>query len=409
MKRNKQEQKKRLCRIAACGAAAALLLGSVLFPAKKSRAEESKASSAGEESSAKPSKEEGKAGGESETAKGTKEKLTFVLDWVPNTNHTGLYVAKEKGYFAEEGLELDIVQPAEESSATLVGLGRGQFGISFQPNMVKRIVKKVPVTAVAAVCQHNAGGILSLKESEIHSPKDLSGKRYSTWEDPIDDATVRSVVEADGGDWSKVKLVPGESTDAVAALRLKQFDAIYVYYGWDGVHAELEGVDHNFFYIKDLNTAFDFYTPVVIANNDFLKEKPETAKAALRAMAKGYEYAAAHPEEAAEILLKASPETDAKLVKKSQEYLSKQYLDDEGHWGKIDPARWNRFFRWVNDYKTPEGETLVEAPIPQNAALSGDFLPAVNGTTETDGAGTAEGSEPETEAGSGTSGEGRAK
>ena len=146
-------------------------------------------------------KEADKADETGKTAEQTeRKKLTIVLDWVPNTNHTGLFVAKDKGYFAEEGLDVDIVQPAEDSASVIVGMGRAEFGIHFQPNMVKRLVAKTPITAVAAILQHNTGGIMSLKSSGISSPKELTGKKYSTWEDPIDDATVRFITEKDGGD-----------------------------------------------------------------------------------------------------------------------------------------------------------------------------------------------------------------
>lgn len=306
-----------------------------------------------------PAQEEKKEDAKAEEKKDMPvEKLTFVLDWVPNTNHTGLFVAKDKGYFAEEGLEVDIVQPAEDSSATIVGAGKAQFGISFQPNMVKRLLKNTPVTAVAAVLQHNTAGIMSLKESGIQSPKDMTGKKHSTWEDPIDDATIKELVERDGGDWSKVELVPGESTDATTALKLNLFDTIFVFQGWDYIHSQVKNVETNFFLLKDYIPEFDYYTPVIIANNDFLADKPEVAKRALRAIKKGYEFAAQNPDESAEILIKNAPEGDAELIRASQKFLSTKYIDDATSWGVIDKERWNRFYQWLFDQQlVPEALT----------------------------------------------------
>lgn len=295
------------------------------------------------------------------------QKLTVVLDWVPNTNHTGLFVAKDKGYFAEEGLDVEIVQPAEDSAATIVGMGRAEFGIHFQPNMVKRLLAKTPITAVAAILQHNTGGIMSLKESGISSPKELAGKKYSTWEDPIDDATVQFIMEKDGGDWSKVTLVPGESTDATTALQMKMFDAIFVYQGWDYIHAQTKHVDTNFFLLTEYAPEFDYYTPVLIANDDFLKNQPEVAKRALRAIKKGYEFAAENPAEAAEILIHNAPEGDADLIRASQEYLSTQYIADAKSWGVIDRERWNRFYDWLYEQK------LITEPLTDKG-FSGDYL-----------------------------------
>lgn len=311
--------------------------------------------------------EEKKEQDKEQEPKTEKEKLTFVLDWVPNTNHTGLFVAKDKGYFAEENLEVEIIQPAEDSSSSIVGSGKAELGVYFQPNMVKRLLKKTPITAVAAILQHNTAGIMVLKEDGIQSPKDMTGRKHSTWEDPIDDATVKSIVEKDGGDWSKVELVPGESTDATTALSLNLFDSIFVYQGWDYIHSQVKKVDTNFFLLTDYMPEFDYYSPIIIANDEFLANKPEVAKRALRAIKKGYEFSASNPAEAAEILIKNAPEGDAELIRASQEFLAKHYIADAPSWGKIDRERWNGFFQWLYDQKLVE-ESLVDK------GFTNDFL-----------------------------------
>lgn len=288
--------------------------------------------------------------------------VVVSLDWVPNTNHTGLYVAQENGYFANQGLEVKIVQPSEDSASTLVAHNRADFGIYFQSNMASRLAKDVPITAVAAILQHNPAGLLSLKSLGASSPKDLNGKRYSTWEDPIDDATVAHIV---GNDLVKI---PGEATDATVALRMNQFDYILAYYGWDGIHAKLQNVDTNFFFLKDYEPVFDYYAPVVITNNKLLETNPELVKKTLAAMKKGYIYAANNPEESAEILVKHAPETNKELALASQKYISTQYLDEEGDWGKFDYARWDGFYDWV--YK----KGLLDEPLPPQAGVSNDYL-----------------------------------
>lgn len=288
--------------------------------------------------------------------------LTLALDWVPNTNHTGLYVAQDLGYFAQEGININIQQPSEDSSSTIVATGRADLGIYFQPNMVKRLVKGQPITAIAAINQHNTAGLMSLKSLGATSPSDLAGMRYSTWEDKIDDATVAQMV---GG---PLVPVPGEALDAVSALRLGMFDYILAYYGWDGINAEVKNIPINFFLLRDADPAFDYYSPIIIAGNAFLQENPEAAKKALRAIEKGYRYAAEHPQEAADILVKYAPETNRQLAQKSQIYLSQQYLAEDGTWGYMDPNRWDRFFNWVYD------NHLVDAPFAPSAGMTNDYL-----------------------------------
>ena len=310
-----------------------------------------------------------KDGGESTTDE--KTKITFVLDWTPNTNHTGLYVAQEKGYFSDEGLEVEIIQPPEDGAEALVGAGKAQFGVSFQDSMLPAVEgsNKMPIKAVAALVQHNTSGIISLKGGGMDTPKGLEGKKYATWDLPIEKATLKQVVETDGGDFSKVVMIPSTVTDEVSALESKTVDAIWVFYGWAGVATEVAGLDTDFFAFMDIDPVFDYYTPVVIGNDDWMTENPEAARAFLSALKKGYEDAVAEPEEAAEILLKNAPELDRELVLASQAYLSKEYLSDAERWGYMDPERWNKFYNWINE------NGLFEVTIPENTGFTNEYLP----------------------------------
>jgi ABC-type nitrate/sulfonate/bicarbonate transport system substrate-binding protein len=299
------------------------------------------------------------------------KKVTFVLDWTPNTNHTGLYVAKEKGYFKDAGLSVEIVQPPEDGAAVLVASGKADFGMSFQDSMAPALVGEnaLPITAVAAVIQHNTSGIISRKGEGMDSPKGLEGKKYATWDSPVEKAMMKDVVEADGGDFSKVEMIPSTVTDEVSALKTKSVDAIWIFYAWAGIKMEQVGLDTDYFTFADINPAFDYYTPVVIAGNEFLKKDPETARAFLGALSKGYEDAVKNPEEAAGILLKAAPELDKNLVIESQKYLADKYQADVDVWGYIDPKRWNRFYNWLNE------NGLSNPEIPENTGFSNDYLP----------------------------------
>ena len=297
------------------------------------------------------------------------QKIKIVLDWVPNTNHTGLYVAKDLGYFKEAGLDVEIVQPPEGSTTALIGAGGAEFGISFQDTLAKSFAKEnpVPVTAIAAILQHNTSGIISLKEKGIDSPKKLEGKKYATWEDNIEQAILKKLVTDDKGDFSKVKLIPYTITDVVTGLKT-DVDAVWVYYAWDGIATERAGLQTNFLKIRDYGEELDYYSPVIIANNDFLKKNPEIAKKVLKAIKKGYEYAMKNPEESAKILVKNSPELDINLVTASQKWISKEYQSDAKEWGVIDAGRWNRFYEWLYKNKA------VEREIPKNFGYSNECL-----------------------------------
>ena len=299
------------------------------------------------------------------------EKITFVLDWTPNTNHTGLYVAQEKGYFEEAGLSVEIVQPPEDGAEVLVASGKAQFGVSFQDSMAAALSgdNALPISAVAAVIQHNTSGIISRKGEGMDVPKGMEGHNYATWNGPIELATLKQVVEKDGGDFEKVELIPSTVTDEVSALKTKSVDSIWIFYGWAGVKTELEELETDYFAFADIDPVFDYYTPVIISGNEFLEEKPETAKVFLAALTKGYEFAIENPDEAAEILCEANAELDEELVKASQNYLADKYQADAEKWGIIDATRWNNFYNWINEHD------LVETDIPENTGFTNEYLP----------------------------------
>ena len=304
---------------------------------------------------------------------GEKTPITFVLDWTPNTNHTGVYVAEALGYFDEEGLDVTVAQPPDDGAEMLVASGRAQFGVSFQDTMADALSadEPLPITAVAAVVQHNTSGIISRKGEGIDRPSGLAGHSYATWEWPVEQATVRRVVEADGGDFSQVQLIPSTVTDEVSALESRSVDAIWIYYGWAGGACELAGLETDYFAFADIDPVFDYYTPVIIGCDEFLREQPETARAFVRALSRGYEYASEHPGEAAALLLEAAPELSGsrELVEASQAYLSAAYIADAPRWGEMDPTRWGAFYAWLNE------NGLTVNPLEPSAGFTNEFLP----------------------------------
>ena len=297
-------------------------------------------------------------------------RLSFVLDYTPNTNHTGVYVAIDQGYYAEEGLEVSVVSPPEDGADALIGSGAAQLGVTYQDTMANYLASDTPLpyTAVAAIVQHNTSGIMSRKEDGIVSPSLMEGHSYATWNLDVEQATIRDVVEADGGDFSKVEMVPYAVDDDVAGLRAGAFDCVWVYEGWAVQNAIIQDFAYNYFPFIDFDEALDFYTPVIAANDTFLAEQPDTARAFLRATKRGYEYAIEHPQEAADILVAAVPELSAELVKSSQEYLAGQYTADADAWGLFDPERWAAYYQWLNDH------SLVAQELPVDAGYTNEYL-----------------------------------
>lgn len=301
------------------------------------------------------------------------EKITIVLDWTPNTNHTGIFVAEANGYFEEVGLNVEIVQPPEDGAVSLVASGKAQFGVSFQDTIAPAFTgdNPIPVTAVAAIIQHNTSGIISRKGEGMDKPKGLEGKKYATWDLNVEKETIRDVMKADGGNFDLVELIPSTVTDEVSALKSGYVDAIWVFYAWAGIACETAGLETDYFEFADINPVFDYYTPIIIGNNAWLNENPETAKAFVEALSKGYNYAVENPEDSADILMDAAPElkSNSELVYASQEYLASEYIADASKWGEFDPERWSAFYNWLNE------KNLLEDKVDPHFGFTNDYLP----------------------------------
>ena len=302
------------------------------------------------------------------------KQIIFCLDWTPNTNHTGVYAADALGYYRDEGLDVQIVQPPENGAVLMCASNQAQFAVDAQDTMAASLDLEEPlnITAVATILQHNTSGILTRAEDGITSAKGLEDRIYSTWDSPVELAMLRYCVEKEGGDFSKVKLIPNNITDEPAALRAHQTDAVWVFYGWSGINAELSDVACGYWDFASLSPELDYYTPVILANNDFLQNDPETAKAFLKATAKGYQYASEHPEEAAEMLIAGDStgalEDSRELVYASQKWLSERYIADAPAWGNIAPERWNGFYGWLYE----NGLTVHDL---RGKGFSNDYLP----------------------------------
>lgn len=309
---------------------------------------------------------------ESDTRGNEDEKLqdvTVVLDWTPNTNHTGLYVANEQGFFTEEGLQVEILLPGETTPEQLVAAGQAEFGVSYQETVTHARTQDVPIVSIAAIIQHNTSGFASLKEKGIETPKDFEGKVYGGWGSPVEEAVMDTIMRIDGGDVKEVDIINIGSTDFFTAVERGDIDFAWIYYGWTGVEAELRNIPLNMIYVNDYSDALDYYTPIFITSEEMIADEPETIKKFLRAVSKGYQFAIENPQEAAEILIAAVPELDPELVKRSQEWLASKYQDEAPRWGEQKLEVWKKYADWMYEHD------LLEKELDSEQAFTNEFLP----------------------------------
>jgi ABC-type nitrate/sulfonate/bicarbonate transport system substrate-binding protein len=296
--------------------------------------------------------------------------VKLMLDWVPNTNHTGIYVAQDMGYFEDAGLDVEIVEPGEVYPEAAVAGAAVDFGISFQESVALARTEGAPIVSVAAVLQHNTSGFASLKALGVTSPADFEGLRYGAWGSPSEIPTLKAFMEGSGADFAKLRLVTTGFSDSVALLSEGQVDLVWIFYGWQGIQAKLQGIDLNVVMMQDyLDRVPDFYTPVVITSEQTVAGRPDVVEALLEALSRGYMFSAQHPDEAAEILLKAVPELDRELVIESQRWLSPYYIAEAPRWGEQKESVWRDYSDWMVE------QGMVSGPIVAEDAFTNRFLP----------------------------------
>jgi ABC-type nitrate/sulfonate/bicarbonate transport system substrate-binding protein len=299
---------------------------------------------------------------------GQKQKITVLLDWFPNTNHTGLYVAKEKGFFSDENLDVSILQPGEGENNQIVAAGKADFGISSQESVIQARVSGIPLVSIAAVIQHNTSAFASLEKSNIKSVKDFEKKRYGGWGSPIEETVIKAVMNEARSDYSQVKNITIGETDFFKTIG-RDSDFQWIFYGWDGIEAHRRGIKLNTIMLKDLNPILDYYTPVIVTNENHAKNEKELVTRFMRAVSRGYEFSIKNPTESAEILIQSAPELNKELVRQSQQYLSREYRAEAEKWGIQKEEVWRRYAQWLRDQK------LINKMINIKEAFTNEFLP----------------------------------
>lgn len=296
--------------------------------------------------------------------------VVAMLDWFPNTNHTGLYVALDKGWYEEEGLDVEIIAPAEGSTVVqVVAAGQADFGISYQEEVSHARAEDVPIVSIAAIIQHNTSGFASPQDRGITRPKDFEGKRYGSWGSPIERAVLDVLMSCDGGDVDEVEFIDIGWADYFTVVE-RDVDFAWIFYGWTGIEAELRGTPVDIVMLSDWTDCVpDYYTPVIITSEDNVAEKPELVRGFMGATARGYDFAIENPGEAADILLEYAPESNAELVRRSQEWLSAHYQADAPRWGEQKLEIWQRYAEWMADRE------LLPKHIDAQQAFTNEFLP----------------------------------
>lgn len=269
-------------------------------------------------------------------------RIRLALDWAPNTNHTGVFVALSRGWYEEAGVELRILPFGSVSPNQLVAGGQAEVGISGTESVVSAAAVGEPVVSIAAIMSTNTAALAVREDSGITRPRELDGKTHAAFGALYEHPVIATIIRKDGGkgDFRGVQL----AVSGFDALLAKRVDFAWVFEGWQGVQAEREGVAMRFFNFSDYGVP-DYYTPVLTASPEGVRENADALRAFLEATARGYRFAAEHPAKAADLFIREAQENagtflDAGLVRDSQAFVSRYYIEAGRPWGQQRPEYW---------------------------------------------------------------------
>lgn len=296
---------------------------------------------------------------------------TLMLNWTPNNHHAGVYVALANGWYADAGLDLQVIEAAVAGADQVVGAGRADFGISQAESVIPARANGVPVVSIATILPFNDSSLMALATDHIARPRDLEGKTYGGYGGPLERELIDRLVACDGGDPDRVTFVEVGNIDYLAGLEQDRFDFVWVFEGWDALRArQIAGAAIDTIrFVDHLDCIPDWYTPVFIASEATIRDRPALVEAFLAATARGYAAAIADPEAAAAALLAAAPELDADLVHAAARYHAPLYAAPGHPWGVQEGETWRRFARFLAE------AGLTDRNVDADAAFTNRLLP----------------------------------
>ncbi len=305
--------------------------------------------------------------------------VRLALDWTPNTNHTGFYVAQARGWYEEAAIDFEVLPYTGATPESIVSSGQAECGISFQDSLTFAVAAGAKITSVMAILQHTAQEIAVLAESPIARPRDLDGKLYAGFGYPNEVPTLQAVIRNDGGtgDFKVATL----NSAAYEALYQRQADFVITFTAWEGIEAKERGIDLRYFRFTDYGFP-DFYQVILVCNTDWLAREPDAARRFVAATVRGFELAQADPDAAAQILIDQNPgvfDGNPALPLESARFLAENrlYVDADGRVGRQTAGQWAGYSYTLYDMGLlagPDGKPLTERP-SLTSLFTNDFLP----------------------------------
>jgi ABC-type nitrate/sulfonate/bicarbonate transport system substrate-binding protein len=288
-------------------------------------------------------------------------KLTLALDWTPNINHIGFFIAREMGFYKELGLEVDIIDPSSDNYAVTpakkVELGEADLALCPTESVISYRTKENPfdLIGIATIFQKDISAIAVREGEGITSPKDLDGKSYASYHARYEDGIVKQMIKNDGG-LGDIEVIYPEKLGIWDTVIRKKHDSTWIFLNWEGVEADNYFTKLRFFKLADYQIPYS-YSPLLVAGATRLEANPESYRAFVQGSKKGFEFCAEHPSQAISILRPFLPENAALINLNKALDISIDAFGNE--WGKIDEYVVSQFLEWIYQYGLEEKRVEV--------------------------------------------------
>ncbi|HKG35203.1 MAG TPA: ABC transporter substrate-binding protein [Solirubrobacterales bacterium] len=309
-------------------------------------------------------------GEKEEGGKASPDPLHVVLDFYPNPDHAGIYVAEQRGYFREAGLDVEISTPTDPAAPIRqVAAGRADLAVSYEPEVLLAREQGLDVVAVGALVDEPLTSLIWLERSDVRGPEDLAGETVATAGIPYQAAYLRSILGRAGADPGDVEQV-NVGLGLLPALLGGRAAAIL------GGFRNVEGVDLRLRGERPVVQPVDrlgvprYDELVLVAGGDRVDEDPEAIRLFLAALERGTSAAAADPGAATDAVLEANSALDPRLTAAEMRATLPLLGREQGEpYGWMDPAEWDAFIRWMRDHGV-----ITALPAPSEA-LTNELLP----------------------------------
>tara|TARA_B100001029_G_C15063765_1_gene461276 strand:- start:1004 stop:1951 length:948 start_codon:yes stop_codon:yes gene_type:complete len=283
--------------------------------------------------------------------------VSLALDWYPNSNHAGIFYAKDEGYFLEENLGVEVYTPSDPTTILqTVASGRDQFGISYQPDLLLARNEGVPVIAVSSVVRTPLNSIMTLKESGISEPSKLKNKTIGYPGIPLNIGILQSILEGQGLTMDDVNLVD-VGFDLVPALLSSRVDAIIgAFWSHESILIELEGEQVNILKFEDWGIP-KYHELVLVTSEEYLKDNRETVESFVKAFRKGFSESIQPNSKPMESLINAYPEVNVELERQGIKLLAPLWSESLNS-NNMDS--WNRFGEWMKEKSLIDSELIIK-------------------------------------------------